>query len=292
SQVAGYPGTGGRMLSEWMAGSSGIRTEQGVIEYYPNENIKRQWQNQAYRRVSFSETYAKADWCMALDGDEFLNVHVGNGTVQDLIVASGDADEILVNWRMYGANGHRKLSEALVVERFTATEPNTYIQENVRGFKSLFRSTLFQRPGIHRAKVPVKEDFIVKNGSGLRESEFEILKWRSKDPLQRKFAQVNHYAIRDAESFLMKSHRGSASHPDRVLETRYWRKFDANDEQDASLANKSLEIWQKMRELDQLSKGRLLLQREKSIAIWRETLAGILATEHGRRLYDDLVSGV
>ncbi|MGO4917738.1 transposase domain-containing protein, partial [Pseudogemmobacter sp. W21_MBD1_M6] len=26
SQVAGYPGTGGRMLSEWMAGSSGIRS--------------------------------------------------------------------------------------------------------------------------------------------------------------------------------------------------------------------------------------------------------------------------
>jgi hypothetical protein len=26
SQVAGYPGTGGRMLSEWVAGYSGIRT--------------------------------------------------------------------------------------------------------------------------------------------------------------------------------------------------------------------------------------------------------------------------
>jgi hypothetical protein len=37
SQVAGYPGTGGRMLSEWVAGYSGIRILSDELQVSPPE---------------------------------------------------------------------------------------------------------------------------------------------------------------------------------------------------------------------------------------------------------------
>ena len=42
---------------------------------------------------------------MHLDIDEFLNIHVGEGQITDLIAVLPDADAIALTWRMFGNNG-------------------------------------------------------------------------------------------------------------------------------------------------------------------------------------------
>jgi len=39
--VAGYPGTGGRMLSEWVAGYSGMRTNMKCLGYAPHNDGRK-----------------------------------------------------------------------------------------------------------------------------------------------------------------------------------------------------------------------------------------------------------
>ncbi|MBV1866479.1 MAG: glycosyltransferase family 2 protein [Marinosulfonomonas sp.] len=245
----------------------------GAIEYFRNHCGNQQWQNKAYRRASFSESYHKSDWCMALDGDEYLNVKVGDGRVSDLIAACPDADEILVNWRLFGSSGLVDLSDEMITSRFIRAETEKNIRRTrLNGFKSLFKTTAFRRPGIHRAKVPKIENPVVVNGSGLGENDFFIKGWRSFDPNTRALAQVNHYAVRDISSFLIKSAKGSSSHVGRDLKLKYWNLNNCNDEIDTSNFVRSAEVRIEMNRLNDLSNGRLFTLRDRSLEIWRDKL--------------------
>ena len=42
----------------------------------------------------------------AFDADEFLNVHVGDRTVQALVSALGGAEAMMLNWRLFGSGGN------------------------------------------------------------------------------------------------------------------------------------------------------------------------------------------
>jgi len=125
----------------------------GFIQYFPNSCKRRQWQNKAYRRASFLDVYKEADWAMALDGDEFLSVKVGNGKVGDLVDAVPEGtNSIQVNWKLFGSS-HRKItSDALVTEDFVWCEDKERIAIQLIGFKTMFKPANFVRPGIHRPK--------------------------------------------------------------------------------------------------------------------------------------------
>jgi len=263
--------------------------KMGVVEYFRNDARNRDWQNQAYRRASRTETYKAAEWCMALDGDEFLHISAGNGQVTDLISACGDAAEILVNWRFFGSGGFTEFDDALISQKFTACEVSDAVRSEPRGHKCLFRTAIFKRPGIHRAKVPVGSDAPIYSGSGRQIGLQEIKAWRSIDPDCRRVAQVNHYAVRDAASFLLKSERGSASHPDRSLALRYWRMKNINDAEDRALADLSERTRAKMRELDDLSRGRLMILREASRALWQQRLGELLQQPRYAEFYRQLL---
>jgi len=48
-------------------------------------------------------------------------------------------------------------------------------------------------------------------------------------------AQVNHYALRSMEAFLIKRARGRANHMHHVLGMEYWERFDFGGEEDLSI---------------------------------------------------------
>ena len=167
----------------------------GVIEFFQNRNLEvGAHRRRAYRRASRGAAYAESTWCMVLDCDEFLNVKTGDGTVQDLIAACPtEADAILLNWRIFGSNGHRDLSGELVTERFTRAEAAGEIANGRKSpVKALARTASFGRPGVHMPRDPKKDAPVYCNGSGLSAGEFEHRNWRSDDPGARKLAQVNH----------------------------------------------------------------------------------------------------
>ncbi|MDJ0640205.1 MAG: glycosyltransferase family 2 protein [Paracoccaceae bacterium] len=245
----------------------------GVIEFHNNRHDKGAHQMRAYRRAARSQAYRDSDWCMVLDGDEFLNVKAGAGGVQDLIAACSGADGIMVNWRVFGSNGHQELTGDLVTERFTRAEASDEICKEMSPFKTLFRTDAFHRPGIHVPRDPKRPDRVMVNGSGLPIEDIARKHWRGLDPEMRRHAQVNHYMLRDLQSFLMKNARGSANAPHRDVGLKYWLQHDRNEEEDLSLADRSREVRAEMRQLDELSGGKLLRLRQRSIRQWRKTVA-------------------
>ena len=264
----------------------------GAIRYFRNDCPKKQWQNKAYRRASFHADFSAATWCMALDGDEFLNVKLGESKVGDLVTALGHADEIRLNWRNFGCGGHVPLSSDLITERFTLTDEARRIMDRRMGFKTLFKTKSFHRPGIHGPRACQKTDPVTVNGSGLNWGLLPNPTWRSTDPLMRAVAQVNHYPLRDLSSFLLKSRRGSSSHPDREVELAYWNRFNYNAEEDLTIQRHLPAVREEMARLDKLSKGRLFMLRARSLELWQEKLAQILATQEGKALEQALMATI
>ena len=250
----------------------------GVIEYFDNRHMHGAHQMRAYRRAARTETYAEAEWCMVLDGDEFLNVKAGDGGVRDLVAACPDAsDAILVNWRIFGSGGHRDLDDILVTKRFTSAEPEDEIVDGkLSPFKPLFRTAAFRRPGIHLPRDQQVEEPVYCNGSGLLEGEFFRKNWRSFDPRRRQHAQVNHYMVRDLSSFLLKHDRGSANAPNREVGKDYWDQHDRNEAEDDSLASRAPVLWAEMERLDEMSGGRLLRLRGRAMRQARIAVAALL----------------
>lgn len=262
----------------------------GAIEFHNNRHNKGAHQMRAYRRASRSETFRDSTWCMTLDGDEFLNVKTGDHTVRALLdTCPQDATALLVPWRVFGSNGLREFSSDLVTERFTRAEPAADIKSTWTPFKSIFRTDAYRRPGIHLARDPRHEDQATYNASGLKDDMFPRKNWRAMDPGARKFAQVNHYMLRDLPSFLLKHMRGSANAPHRDVGLRYWQQHDRNEEEDTTLATRAAELWAEMRRMDQEADGKLLPLRQRGLRQWRLTLDQLLEAEVTASLRDAIL---
>jgi Glycosyl transferase family 2 len=265
----------------------------GVIRYYNNdfrkEGVKKTYQNRAYRRAARLDMYGEADWCMALDGDEFLKVNVGAGMVQDLIAAVGDADELRLNWRVFGSSHLRALDNRLVTERFTLANDGSLPERHPMPVKTLFRTASFTRPGIHLPKTPKLDATITRNGSGRAAPDFITRGFQVTDPEPYKLAQINHYMVKDSDSFLMKSARGSSSHPDRAIALDYWRKRNVNTEPDLGLSGAADALHAEMAALDAQTGGRLTKQRNRALRQWRGRIATLKAQPEMAELYEQLV---
>jgi hypothetical protein len=264
----------------------------GVIRYFNNafrNPARNQFQNRAYRRAARLPEYAAAKWCMALDGDEFLRVNVGQGRVQDLIDAVGEAEEVRLNWRIFGNSHLRTLDPRLVTERFTMANEITLPARYPMPVKTLFRADRFQMPGIHMPKRPVSADRLICNGSGRPIHEVTARGFQVSDPEPYALAQVNHYMVKDSDSFLMKSARGSSSHPERAIALDYWRKRNVNRQEDRRLADLADAIRDEVTALDRLSGGILSRLRQRSLRMWRHKIAEIKAQPAMMGLWEQLV---
>jgi len=259
----------------------------GFIQYFPNPCKRKQWQNKAYRRASFTDVYKNADWAMALDGDEFLSINVGDGKVSDLVDAvPKDVNAIQVNWKLFGSSHRKWTSDALVIEDFVWSEEKERIATKLVGFKTLFKPSAYVRPGIHRPKVLKKgETEKICNGSGLPEGAFNAKSWRSSDPGMRKFAQVNHYVIRDAQRFLIKSARGRTSNLARDVSTEYWREYDLSGELDVDLAMKATDTRARMTTMDETCNGRLKLLTAAALRRQKERFEALMADDQNREVF-------
>lgn len=264
--------------SDFSTGLLRTLADLGVIEYFDNPQPHGSHQMHAYRRASETESYAASDWCMVLDIDEFLAVKAGDGTVHDLIAACPkDADAILVNWKVFGSNGHEGLSDQLVTERFTRCEPaDDIIDKHLSAFKPLFRPGAFARPGLHMPRDALKKAPVLYNASGLREGEFFRKHWRCHDPKARELAQVNHYATRDLASFLLKYYRGPANGMPKPSGAAYWVQRNRNEEEDLRLAKTAPAVREEMERLDARSGGKLMRMRARSLRHWQGTLDDLM----------------
>lgn len=183
-----------------------------------------------------------AGWLICMDVDEFINIHVGDGTLSALFSVVPDANMISMTWRLFGNADVDRFTDELITGRYTACAPEmTRKPHQAWGFKTLFRNIgLFKKLGVHRPKglKPQLVDQIAwVNGSGQSMPKKEYRNaWRSTArTVGYDLVTLNHYALRSAESFLVKRDRGRVNHVDRDQGLAYWFRMNNNAEQDRSI---------------------------------------------------------
>jgi hypothetical protein len=217
--------------------------DMGVLQHRNNDNWKGNSPQQYALNQALKEPVIKnADWIIHIDVDEFMNVRCGNGTLQDFFDAVPDATNVAMTWRLFGHNGVTKLADEFVIDQFDTCAPKFCPKPHtVWGFKTMFRNIgAYEKISCHR---PNKLDEAFKNkvkwvnGSG-KDMTKEAAEngWRSsKKSIGYDLLQLNHYALRSAESFLIKRQRGRALHVDRSIGLNYWIRMDWSDFRDITI---------------------------------------------------------
>ena len=217
--------------------------EMGVLQHRDNNGWTGQSPQQFALDAALNEpVIQQADWIAHIDVDEFVNIRCGNGTLADVFARVPDATNVAMTWRLFGHNGVRRFEDRFVTEQFDTCAPKYCPKPHtVWGFKTLFRNIgAYEKLSCHRPnKLADGFEDRVKwvNGSG-HDMTAEALKngWRSsKKTIGYDLIQLNHYALRSAESFLIKRQRGRALHVDRNIGLNYWIRMDWSVHRDITI---------------------------------------------------------
>ncbi|MPQ94108.1 glycosyltransferase family 2 protein [Thioclava sp. JE_KL1] len=184
----------------------------------------------------------KAGWSICMDVDEFINVKIGDGTLKSLYEAMGEANMIALTWRLFGNADVHAFEDSFITGQFTRCAPEIVRKPHQAwGFKTLFRNiALYKKLGVHRPKglnPDLWDQVNWLNGSG-QPMPREMFRngWRSTlDTYGYDWVQLNHYAVRSAESFLVKRDRGRVNHVDRDQGLNYWFRMNHNAVEDRSI---------------------------------------------------------
>ena len=217
---------------------------KGYIQHRDNPfremNLKPQ--HAALAAAGEEPVITDAKWATCIDVDEFINIKVGEGTLDDLFKAVPDANMIAMTWRLFGNADIADFHDDLIIRQFTRCAPE-YARKphQAWGFKTLFQNIgIFKKLGVHRPKglnPQLVDDINWVNGSGvpLPESMYRN-GWRSTvTTYGYDLVQLNHYAVRSAESFLVKRDRGRVNHVDRDQGLAYWFRMNNNAKTDTSV---------------------------------------------------------
>lgn len=215
----------------------------GIVEHRSNNDWKgKSPQQHALNKAMDEPVVRNAEWLIHIDVDEFINVRVGNGTLDDFLARVPDATNVAMTWRMFGHNGITRFEDRLVIEQFDHAAPKYCPKPHTSwGFKTMTRNAgNYAKLSCHR---PSKLDPAAAkrvhwvNGSGTTmPPNFHEKGWRSDfATIGYDMLQLNHYALRSAESFLVKRQRGRALHVDRSIGFHYWIRMDWSTNPDMTI---------------------------------------------------------
>jgi hypothetical protein len=236
-------------------------------------------------------------WGICMDVDEYINIKLGDGRLPTLYAAMQaalpGANMIALTWRLFGNAEVHAFADTPIVAQFPRCAPELVRKPHQAwGFKTLFRNIdIFKKLGVHRPKglVPDLWDRVRwLNGSGrpLPRAMFRN-SWRSTtETYGYDWVQLNHYAVRSAESFLVKRDRGRVNHVDRDQGLNYWFRMNHNAEEDQSLIARLPML---RAELDRLTADPdIAAAHAASVAAHRAKIAELRATESYARFYAEL----
>jgi glycosyltransferase involved in cell wall biosynthesis len=203
-----------------------IASKDPAIEY-------RAWPDMPGRRPQISAyndvlQRSSEEWIAFFDTDEFLVLHEHPTVNQLLSSMPPDAGAIAVNWLLFGSNNHVTAGPELVVDRFKMCAVPQYAKN--RFCKSIVRRNFVDTMLVHTATLrrgryvnASGQSVVIENEAKTEHIRFDI-------------AQLNHYAVKSREEFLVKKSRGHSSRaPDEQGKWNhfgdddlFWRAHDAN----------------------------------------------------------------
>jgi len=174
-----------------------------------------------------------ADVMMSLDIDEFLVIHLGDGTLKELLNAlPDDADIACFLWINFGAEPLTEWAAGNVTEQFMMAVPaRKRINYCVKSL--VYRPEKFTRMGSHHPQKYIAQDPIrAVNASGNPvpvapenyNALYRDLRMLSNEHGSRKFAQINHYATKTPDAFRLRRQRGR-SYQENADEIRHTQDY-------------------------------------------------------------------
>ncbi len=217
---------------------------RGLVQHRANPGPydERGVQFTALKAAENEPVVQQADWLLPLDVDEFVNVHVGQGTLPDLIGSLPQATAITLTWRLFGNGGVVQYADTPVTQQFTRAAPKVmYWPWRASMFKTLYRNDgTYGALGVHRPRRPDQARLASAqwfDGSGRDVSELagtqRVFSTYGRDNYG--LAQLNHYPLGSMESYVLKTDRGRAVHADQRLAMDYWVERNFCTEEDNSI---------------------------------------------------------
>ncbi|MEM9128287.1 MAG: glycosyltransferase family 2 protein [Pseudomonadota bacterium] len=267
----------------------------GLVTHIINNNWKgnspQQW---ALNQSSKLKVVKRADWLIHIDVDEFINIRFGNGTLPELYDRLPDGvSNIAMTWRQFGSAGIKTYEDQPVLAQFDRCAPSYLPKPHTAwGFKTAtknigaYRKLSCHRPNkLREARI---EQVLWVNGSGQDITQKMASKgWRSDiKTIGYDLVQLNHYALRSAQSFLVKRQRGRALHVDRSIGRDYWVRMDWNRHKDVSIQRNLRRLSAAMKSLMTVPE---IAQLHAAAVAWHEAKIDLLMAEpEFRSLYDEI----
>ena len=243
----------------------------GYVSHYKTRVGRGGIHRSALRQASRRPAVVDAKWVYVCDVDEFLDVKVGDGTIQALLKASQpepgvEPHVIHVPWRIFGPNGVHHFANAPVTQQFTRAEAPDRPGAG-KFVKSVFRELpRFKRMGLH---YPVRKPDDETHMHVVRPGGAAV----ANSAVSYDIAQVNHYALRSMEAFLIKRDRGRANHMSHVLGIDYWDRFDHSDVEDTGIRRYDHAVEQ---EMDAYLADPTIARLHRKSVRWHRMRAGVL----------------
>ncbi|MCV2891873.1 glycosyltransferase family 2 protein [Lentibacter sp. XHP0401] len=216
----------------------------GLLTHIRNDGPfdKRGIQFTALNLASKHPLAREADWIMALDIDEFVNIHVGDHTLQALLKTLPEATAITLTWRLFGNADQVRYSDTPVTRQFTRAAPAVMNWPwRAAMFKTLYKNDgTYGKIGVHRPRQPDTSKLGSArwyDGQGRALGEDFTTKRIFSDYGRDNYGlvQLNHYALGTMEGYLVKADRGRAVHSDHMLDVDYWVERNYNTDEDKSI---------------------------------------------------------
>lgn len=177
------------------------------------------------------------DWVLWIDADEFLNIHAGQGRVDDLLALMDEAQGMLIPWRLFGDSGNQTFPGRFISRDFTRAAERDFAGNMI--IKTFFR----HRHGVtalglianHRPTLATKHrpsHFLNAAGRHIHSAYPIHRRWLRgvegkanfnipPEDYHWELCQINHYTVRSPDVFSLKNARGRGYRNFRRGELRY-----------------------------------------------------------------------
>ena len=235
--------------------------EMGWVKHFRNDVPEgKKPQPNALMLATKNPEVMDSEWILTMDADEFLSVKVGRGRVSNLVEKMDpEANAIAITWRFFGSSGVTDWNPGLVTENYTHAAPDMF--KKGWGVKTMFKPYRDIKLGIHRphikkakqepANAKLLFDQLWLNGSGKpMPDEFSLSGWRSTKPtLGYKWVELNHYAVKSYEAYLLRRVRGNVNNKEDKYNAAYFALFDRNEEEHMNATRHAKGVKKKMAQI-------------------------------------------